>query len=675
MGKFLWLALVVLFAGTLRAEELKLSAVQLYELAASKHLRLSSDSSSIELERGVLIEDDGPAAGFSYKPNEERLARGVQIKKTLVVDDPRASTATLLLGGKGDFELALNGQPCPWEPVGKSGNYWFHYRLPVDRLRPGANDFVVSGKGNLWIARYDEFSRDATATLPVDRSARSADGGQTWQVNRLGSLGDISGEYCVRLHLDQFQPRGQLTLPVIDSANLQGRAIAPALDTPPAIAVEIDGTASEDGPFELQLRSGPTPDFSDSPWSEWAEIQQRKERPLAGRYFQLLCRMGTESPLKSPQLRGLTITTEDEQAPSWASELKVIRVRNETIAPHSIPFVYETRDRGYLKKLREQYRLDDVVAGAKDELELIARLARWTSEQWKHPGHIGKVYPRWNALEILTPHDDGTPIGGFCQQYAVVFLQACESFGLIGRCVSLSPGNETSLGRSGHETTEIWSNQFGKWIYVDGNLAWYAADQESGTPLSLLELRDRQLRTLRQEAVEPTRIVRLADTKPAWTGLDVWPPFIEMRLIPRSNFLESNYPLPLNQGMRGWFWPYHYVWTGSEAPHSLLYHHYVRKPSDWNWKLNQVRLWLQATSMPGQLRVHTSHSMPSFEKLVAKFDDRQAIPVTNSFQWSLQPGTNRLEVWPRNKLGRLGIASSIVVEYSDSPTSTRAPPE
>ena len=30
--------------------------------------------------------------------------------------------------------------------------------------------------------------------------------------------------------------------------------------------------------------------------------------------------------------------------------------------------------------------------------------------------------------------------------------------------------------RGGHEVVELWSNQFQKWIYVDGNMAWYAVD-------------------------------------------------------------------------------------------------------------------------------------------------------------------------------------------------------
>src|SRR5205085_5956646 len=133
----------------------------------------------------------------------------------------------------------------------------------------------------------------------------------------------------------------------------------------------------------------------------------------------------------------------------------------------------------------QEFKLDAVARGATGEFELITRLAAWSSRQWRR-GHLREGYPPWDALEILKPHADGTPIGGFCQQYNLVFLQACESFGLVGRAVSIGPGDVAINIRGGHETVEIWSNDFAKWAYIDGNTAWYFVDEKSDVPLSLL---------------------------------------------------------------------------------------------------------------------------------------------------------------------------------------------
>jgi hypothetical protein len=312
--------------------------------------------------------------------------------------------------------------------------------------------------------------------------------------------------------------------------------------------------------------------------------------------------------------------------------------------------------------LRKQYRLDEVVAGAASELEVLGRLAAWSSRRWQR-GHLNEAYPAWDALEILKPHADGQPVGGFCQQYNLVFLQACEAFGFAGRPVSLGPGDLGIKLGGGHEVVEIWSNDFRKWVYIDGNTAWYFVDESDRTPLSLWELRQRQLQALRGAAFRPVRVVSLADNRHAWKGLTGWPPFVELRLIPRSNFLEEKAPLPLNQGMRGWFWTGHHTWTDAEAPASLLYSQRVSQPPNWNWTLNQAHFRLEATDLPGELRVHLDTQTPGFDTFVASLDEKAPQPVSSGFLWKLHAGKNRLEVRPRNILGRQGIASWVVLEY------------
>ena len=46
---------------------------------------------------------------------------------------------------------------------------------------------------------------------------------------------------------------------------------------------------------------------------------------------------------------------------------------------------------------------------------------------------------------------------------------------------------------------ELWSNEWKKWVYVDGALAWYIVDEKTSVPLSIWELRQRQLPTFLAE--------------------------------------------------------------------------------------------------------------------------------------------------------------------------------
>src|SRR5690606_31897371 len=106
---------------------------------------------------GELIEDDGPAAGFSYKPNEEIIKGDVQLRKTLVVPSTVARKAYLLVGRGGDINVTINGNPVELGAAEKVGNYWTAYSINPRLLRPGENEIVLSGDGKLWFARADEF--------------------------------------------------------------------------------------------------------------------------------------------------------------------------------------------------------------------------------------------------------------------------------------------------------------------------------------------------------------------------------------------------------------------------------------------------------------------------------------------------------------------------------------
>ncbi len=631
-----WLAALLALAPD---DALEWDARKVYEKAVGRRVALATDGAAIELESGELFEDDGPAAGFSYKPNEEVFSGNLRIRKELVLPDPRARAATLLVGPGGALEAAVNGVPVALGAPRKTGGYWQAYEIDPAALRPGANEIVLTGSGKVWIARADDFPE---GTRPPGRSSRSDDGGKTWK--------RVEGEYGVRLFLDRHRERGTVLLPVIDAGNLAERPIAPPLTSIGRVRIDVVG----EGAISVRARSGPVPVPHGACWSDWRDGGVI-ENP-AGRYIQIEITLSTPDPLSTPRLRAVRVTAAPERPADWTAGLRIVDLRNDEIVRSAIPFEVERFDHPRLKELRDRHRLDDLTRGAKSELEVMSRLAAWTAGRWTE-GHLRESYPPWDATEILKPRADGKPVGGFCLQYNLVFLQACESFGLVGRVVSLGPGDGGRI-RGGHEAVEIWSNEHRKWIYIDGNAAWYVVDEASGAPLSLLELRERQLEG---EAARPVKAVVLAPSRYVWKGLANWPPFAELRLVPRSDFLAKPSPLPLNQGMRGWFWTGHYAWTDARAPASLLYGNRVTRRGDWEWSVNGVRMFLEAEA-PGEVRVQLDREVPGLDAVAVRFDGAEKRTVGLRFAWRLHPGENRLEVRAVNTAGREGPSSWIVVE-------------
>ncbi|WP_425616561.1 transglutaminase-like domain-containing protein [Anatilimnocola sp. NA78] len=671
------------FAG---AEELRLSASEIFSRATVQNLQLARDGKSLELQRGYLIENDGNAAGYSYKPNEELLRpeiaavqilkvplAGLPILRPLASDDrflpPRAY---LLVGHSGKALVgSINGQPVDLSSPQKAGNYWKKFEIPPKVLLDGGNKISLTGDGKLWIARRDERSCASPAELSrPQQSYQLTKDVPPFEPTKLGPKNDIEGEYYVRLYLDGYAPASELPtsvirLPTIDVANLHGKNIAPQRVKMRRVSISLDGDFSElPGPsITVSHRNRDADNTAPQPsFSQLGTVFNLAEDSLA-RHLDIEIAMPPISPDKSSRLRGIQIIAEVETIDTWTDKIKLLTRHNPSLPERYSPFPFESLDHPRLQQLRQQYQLDDVVKGCQTDLERMAKLAVWSSQLWTK-GHLSEAYPKWDALEILQKHADGTPVGGFCQQYNLVFLQACESLGMPGRCVSIGSGDHGLKIRSGHEVVEIWSNELNQWIYVDGQAAWYFVDQATRRPLSLLELRERQVAHFQQQPFRAAEVVVLAKSPYEWRGFGEFPAFAELRMIPHTQFLDGKLPLPLNQGMRGWFWTGHHVWTDDKYPASILYPTRITREQDWNFPINQTHLWLEQQEKPGEVSVRLTHNMPSFAHFVLQLDEGpEKILKGSDFTWSLRSGENRWQARAVNKFGLRGPASWIKVSY------------
>jgi hypothetical protein len=115
--------------------------------------------------------------------------------------------------------------------------------------------------------------------------------------------------------------------------------------------------------------------------------------------------------------------------------------------------------------------------------------------------------------------------------------------------------------------------------------------------------------------------------------------------------------------MRGWFWTGHAAWTDDAAPASILYGSRVTRRGDFEWTLNAVRAWLEASS-PGELRVHLETVTPGFQGFSVSLDGNPG-PSDPAFAWKLRKGRNTLEARARNGAGREGPPSRVALEFRD----------
>lgn len=121
-----------------------------------------------------------------------------------------------------------------------------------------------------------------------------------------------------------------------------------------------------------------------------------------------------------------------------------------------------------LKLLRNREHLDAIVASGESQFEKIVLLRHWVNQQWKAGKYF--YYPPFDAVEILDLARKYKNFG-FCAQYAVVFLQSCQSLGLHARYVDLI----------GHFVAAVWSDEYNRWVVMDPDNDIYY--EKGGIPL------------------------------------------------------------------------------------------------------------------------------------------------------------------------------------------------
>lgn len=454
---------------------------------------IDPDTGHVTLDKTLLLADEGGA--ILHRRGEE-LNRFVWARKNLHLEQTTCENAILLFfafqyqHNTLPLRININDHEINYSAKEIRGCYaWHTINVPVEWLHQGKNEVLFycdSDCFNAWTLAIDNIA------LP-QRSAKSSDSGITWRDNYMGYDGSVQGEYLVRLRLDCYPMEGVISSPVIDLANCDIAPTAAIHELNIRANVETPNTTS----IALQVRFGPSRTPDTNGWSEWFDFPaSEKTISSVDRFVQWRATLYSTDSVSTPVLTGVLISARPiRPLPPWASKVKIgLRVIHEKIRS-TIPFTYQSFDEPKLQILREQEQLDEVVSSAEREFDKYLLLRHWVARQW--PWHGDITYSPWDALVILdwtrrSRHEsyDGAPVGfvahGGCMHFSVVYIQCCLALGLQARGAALDIGPPPP-DRS-HFVTEVWSNEFEKWIAMDPTTDVHF--EHHGIPLSGVELKD-----------------------------------------------------------------------------------------------------------------------------------------------------------------------------------------
>lgn len=622
----------------------------------------------------ALIEDDGPGSGSDagFHMDEDRspvvsLSGQTIAKKVFVVDRPSASVARVY--ARAGLEVEVNGKA-----IGKTSGSKIA-TCPPELLKKGENVVIFRYDGNDTADFKVAARRHILQNAPErkDRPARSflsEDGGATWK--------PIDGELTARLSLLQYPEEGFLISPVIDLAGGEANGLPLSGASLRSVRLAANGDTPAGTSVHLFVRTGAGPVYEAGKWSDWA-APKGVAAPKGHRFLQWKAVLKTADGKVTPLLRYVIMeaTVERQAPPPWAGQLALVSLHNEEILYTAMPFEYEDPNHPRMVALRQKYKLDEVVKDGNTELEKLILLRNWVKNQWKYKPAMNVKYPAWDADEILTRKI------GFCVQFAVTYVQCCAALGYPARFVfGYHPGG---IAGSGHEVTEVWSNQFGKWIFMDPEGNRHYVDPRTNEPLSMLESHDRMLRTYYGDKpvnsankpkdkkwsdeiiavggtdIVPPKVYTSADPPPkSWPA---WTKWAYIRYMPRNNWYSRPFPIPRIQGWGGWEWPGFYAWYDKQVPHDWRYGNFTNRRTDLEWTINQVRFAASWGDRSGLLDLQLGTVTPNFDTYLVNVDGQGWKKCDGKVAWELHAGRNRIELRVRNTSGVQGPVSHVEVEY------------
>lgn len=325
------------------------------------------------------------------------------------------------------------------------------------------------------------------------------------------------------------------------------------------------------------------------------------------------------------------------------SHLKMERYDNFKIVRSNFNFLYQPFDEPKLNILRNDFRLDDIIREGKDDFEKILILAMWVNKQWEY-GFPKNVDFNFNAIDILK-RATGKGEHFFCSEYATVFIQCALSLGFQGRYVGLDS----------HVVSEIWIDEYGKWVAVDPTFCIYFKDKE--TLLNCLEIHNALIdgRTKEVEVVEFSRDKSFEiDREKLFKNYKNF--YIRMRNDWFTNRFPHWYPLS-NSIMNG------VEWSDNATDNLLTIARETNRVTDIYWTLNETAIILAKDKVEKdyiKFKVILDTVTPNFSHFNIRINERSfTLKDRNILEWVLNPGKNIITANTVNKFGKEGKESQI----------------
>jgi hypothetical protein len=317
------------------------------------------------------------------------------------------------------------------------------------------------------------------------------------------------------------------------------------------------------------------------------------------------------------------------------------------------------------KRLRDAYRLDDVVASETSEFRKMLKLRHWVHSRW----HIDNDQNfNGDVFAILAKAKAGE--GFNCSHAMKVQHAVMTAMGYVVRDLGVQCNTEEFPDAFHHGVNEVWSNEYAKWVLMDGEYDFHF--ERHGQILSALEVHESVRSDGGRDIVKvqgPDRTVVPMNGKgfPFTSAIGYWWVAYHVRqntfTQPIGN--ESRLVIFDNDAFRKTTWL-------RKRGDNVLRKHWAydakafvptRERHQIEWTPGVPELRIRATA-PGELAVDIRSVTPNLKAIRVRSNDGEWQTLSDGFfAWRLHEGENRLDVLTRNVLDVDGPIVSAAVTF------------
>ena len=361
-------------------------------------------------------------------------------------------------------------------------------------------------------------------------------------------------------------------------------------------------------------------------------------------------------------------------------ELGIVEQDNPEIVELRFPFSYERSSHPRLRDLRRRYKLKAVVRGARSEFDKFVLLRDWVKSRWSHGWDESKAKDASDGIALLEHAKRGLEF--CCGSYTLLYAQCVLSLGYQARRLSISKKESDFIppdeGNVGHSVTEVWSNEWRKWILMDPDLNCHY--EHDGVPLSAYEIRVFWLneRWRDVELIRGKSPLIVSERPPEiWAKDGLKRVRREFEKMMRYNAMDYYHYIAVEMGndfssKKG---RDQLGWVDEFSPprpakcNVAVGHPHTQNLSDLYWPLDHTHITLTCGRSHGRqpiplLKVVLESAMPNLDRFVVKIDDGRGGRKSRTFNWKLKEGDNTIRVRSVNKSGVKGPQSRVTVRYN-----------